>query len=160
MIRLGNILKISLQNVMKTSWRFLEDFFARRLEDVLKTSWRCLQNVLKTFLQDVLKTYGQDDYIVLDQDILKKSWRRLRLRQTYSSWSRRLEDVLKTFSEDEDERRLQEVVKMSSWRRMFTGKVFNLFRLLENETLEMFSMRERHKSKYKFGGNKVCKAER
>ena len=38
-------------------------------------------------------------------------------------------------------------------------KAFNLFRLLENETLEIFSMRERRKSKHKFGGTKACKAE-
>ena len=37
--------------------------------------------------------------------------------------------------------------------------MFNLFRLLENETLEMFSIRERRRSKHKFGGTKVCKAE-
>ena len=37
--------------------------------------------------------------------------------------------------------------------------MFNLFRLLENETLKMFSMRKRRKSKHEFGGNKVCKAE-
>ena len=37
--------------------------------------------------------------------------------------------------------------------------MFNLFRLLENETLEMFSMRERCKYKHKFGGTKVCKAD-
>ena len=33
-------------------------------------------------------------------------------RRIYSSWSRRLEDVLKTSSEDEDERRLQDVFKI------------------------------------------------
>ena len=38
-------------------------------------------------------------------------------------------------------------------------KVFNLFRLLENLTLKMFSMWERRKRKHKFGGPKVCKAE-
>ena len=54
------------------SWKRLEDIFARRLEDVLKMSWRHLENV---------KTYGQDEYIGLDQDA----------------------------SEDEDERRLQDV---------------------------------------------------
>ena len=37
--------------------------------------------------------------------------------------------------------------------------MFNLFRLPENETLEMFSMRKRSKSKHKFGGTKPCKAE-
>ena len=30
---------------------------------------------------------------------------------------------------------------------------------LENITLEIFSMRERRKSKHKFGGTKLCKAE-
>ena len=37
--------------------------------------------------------------------------------------------------------------------------MFNLFRQLENETLEMISIQERLKSKHKFGGTKVCKAE-
>ena len=37
--------------------------------------------------------------------------------------------------------------------------MFNLFRVLENETLEMFSMRKRRKNKHEFGGTKVCKAE-
>ena len=51
MIRLENVLKMSLQDVLKTS--------SKRLEDVLKMSWRRflrrLEDVLKTFLQDVLK---------------------------------------------------------------------------------------------------------
>ena len=34
-----------------------------------------------------------------------------------------------------------------------------MLRLLENEALEMFSKREKCKSKHKFGGTKVCKAE-
>ena len=37
--------------------------------------------------------------------------------------------------------------------------MFNLFRLLENDTLEIFSMGEGRKNKHKFGGTKVCKAE-
>ena len=45
-------------------------------QDVLKTSWKRLE--------EVLKTYDQDEYIGLDQD------------------------VLKTSSEDEDERRLHQ----------------------------------------------------
>ena len=32
-------------------------------------------------------------------------------------------------------------------------KAFNLFRLLDNETMEIFSMAGRNKSKYKFGEN-------
>ena len=38
-------------------------------------------------------------------------------------------------------------------------KAFNLFRLLQNETLKAFSIRERHKRRNKFGETKVCKAE-
>ena len=30
---------------------------------------------------------------------------------------------------------------------------------MENETLKIFSIRERRKSRHKFGGTKVCKAE-
>ena len=37
--------------------------------------------------------------------------------------------------------------------------MFDLFRLLENVTLEMFSTREGRKSKHKFGVTKVCKAK-
>ena len=37
--------------------------------------------------------------------------------------------------------------------------MFNLYRLLEKETLEMLIMRERRKSKHKFGRTKVCKSE-
>ena len=38
-------------------------------------------------------------------------------------------------------------------------KAFNLFKLLENETLKIFSIRERHESRHKFGGTKVSKGE-
>ena len=109
MIGLDNVLKIFLQDVLKmswrrlqkvltTSWRCLQDFFARRLEEVfkkvlktswqvvLKTSWRHLENV-------VLKTYGQDEYIGLDQDFLKTSSENVWLRRIYPPWSRCLEDV-------------------------------------------------------------------
>ena len=89
MVLLENVLKISLQDVLKMSWRHLEDFFKtswrrleevlktfwRRLEDVFKTSWRCLEDVLKTSwrrLEDVLKTYGQDKYIGLEECYLGK----------------------------------------------------------------------------------------
>ena len=72
MIRLENVLKISLQDLLKMSWR-----------RVCKTSWRRFENFLKT--------YGQDEYIRLDQDVLKTEdiW----VRRLYSPWSRRLEDV-------------------------------------------------------------------
>ena len=84
---------------MKTSWRYF-----------CKRSWRRLENALKTFLQDVLKTYSHDKYTGLDQDVLKKSWRRLRRSITKAnifvliktSWWRLLKtktkDVFKTSS--------------------------------------------------------------
>ena len=105
--RLQNVFNTFLQDILKT--------FRRRLEDVFKTSSRFLQNFLKTFLQDVFKTSWKRL-----ENVLKTSWRRMakrnilvltktssedvRLRRTYSSRSRRLEDV---FPEDEDKRRLQ-----------------------------------------------------
>ena len=38
-------------------------------------------------------------------------------------------------------------------------KEFNLFKLLENQTMETFSVGGRSKSKHKFGGMKVCEAD-
>ena len=106
MIRLGNVLKTSFQDVLKMSWRrlqkdlkiswrCLEDVSARRLEEVLQTSW---QDILKTSwkrLDDFLKTYGKDEYVGLDKDVfwkrmtkanifvlIKTSWRRVLNRNT------------------------------------------------------------------------------
>ena len=76
MIRLENVLKTSLQSVLrcledvlkmswrcfcKTSWRYLKDVFTKRLENVLETSWKCmtkteivvLPNTSSSRLQDV-----------------------------------------------------------------------------------------------------------
>ena len=72
------------------TWRRLEDVFVRRLEDVLKTSWR---RTVKMNILILTKTSSED----------------VRLSRTYSSWSRSLEDVFKRSSEDEDERRFQDV---------------------------------------------------
>ena len=87
------VLKISLQDVLKTSWRCLEEVFARRLEDVLKTSWRHLEDV-----------WPRRIYL---------SWPRrvedVRLRRVYSSWSRRLEDVFWRWRSKTSSRRLQDV---------------------------------------------------
>ena len=65
MIRLENILKISLQDVLKMFWRDLEDVLKVFLQDFLNTCWKRLE--------DVLKTYGQDEYIGLDKEVLKTS---------------------------------------------------------------------------------------
>ena len=81
------VLKRSWRHLCKTSWRRLQ----RRLQNVLKTSWRCLEDILKTSwkrLEDALKMFLQD--------VLKTSWKCLEEvwpRWIYSSWSSRLEDV-------------------------------------------------------------------
>ena len=124
MVRLENVLKISLQDILKMSWRHLEDVFKtswRRLEDALKRSWRRLENVLKTSWRRIAKT----NILVLT----KTSWRRLEdvfwrrkakaniFVLIKTSWRR----LLKTSPEDKDERRLQDVFKTSSSRQMFAG---------------------------------------
>ena len=108
MIRLQNILKASLQDVLKMSWRRFCKTSWRRLENVLKTSW---QDVLKTSwkrLEDVLKTYSQDEYIGLDQDVLKTSSEDMRLKRTYSSWWRRLHNVFWRWRRKTSSRRLHQ----------------------------------------------------
>ena len=81
MIRLENVWKTSLQDVLKMYWRRLEYVLNMSQRPFCKTSWKRLE--------DILKRYGQDDYIGLDQDVI---WRRMS-KVNYSSWSRRLEDV-------------------------------------------------------------------
>ena len=115
MIRLQNVLKMSPRHICETSWKRFEDVWKtyqqdvlkmswRSLEDILKTSWKRLQDTLKTFLQkvlktswkrleDVLKRFGQDEYIGLEQDVLKTCSEDVWLIRIYSSSSRRLEDV-------------------------------------------------------------------
>ena len=110
-----------MQDVLKTFWRRLSrDILARCLEDilktilqgVLKTSWRRLEDVLKTFWRRMTKT----NILVL----IKTSWRRLLKTYDYGEYIHLDQDVLKTSSEDEDKRPLQDVFKMSSSRRMFS----------------------------------------
>ena len=120
MIRLENVLKISLQDVFA---RYLEDIFARRLDDVLANfvmmPWRRLEDVFKTCLrrlEDVLKTYGQDEYIGLDQDVF---WRHMTKANLFvlikTSW-KRLEDVFWRRRRQASSRRLQDVfIKTNVW---------------------------------------------
>ena len=100
MICLQKVLNISLQGVLKTSWRRLEDVL-KTLEDVFKTSWRCLEEVLKMYWRRL-------------EDVLKTSWRCLENlwpRRIYWSWPKRLEDVL-----------------ITSWRRMAKTNILVLTR--------------------------------
>ena len=117
MIRLENVLKISLQDVLKMSWRHLEDVF--------KTSWRCLEDVLKTSwrrLEDVLKTSWKRL-----ENVLKTSWRRMAktniLVLTKLSW-RRLED---TFWRHKAKANKFVLVKTSS-RRYLKTKTKDVFK--------------------------------
>ena len=104
MIHLENVLKISLQDVFKTSWWRLEDALKTFFHDVLKTSWKYLGDVLKTNILVLTKTKTSSKEVRLSEHI--------RLDQ----------DFLKTSSEDGDKRRLQDVFKTSSSGRIFTGK--------------------------------------
>ena len=134
MIRLENLLKASLQDVLKMPWRRFckmswrclktswQDVLARRLEEVLKISWKRLE--------DVLKTHDQEEYIGLNQDALKVCSEYLWLRWIYSSLSTRLGDILKTSSEEEDEKRLQDVFTRSSLGRIFASMIFFSFNVI------------------------------
>ena len=101
MIRLENILKAFLQNVLKMSWR--------RLEDVLKMSWRPLQNVLATSRKchkDVFARRLQGKTKTNILVLIKASWRRMSKENIFV--------LMKTSSEDEDERRLEDVFIMTN----------------------------------------------
>ena len=69
-----------------------------------------LETVLKTSLLDVFKTFWRRHEDVLArrlEEVLKTSWRCFEdVWQKYWSWPRRLDDVLKTYSEEEEERRM------------------------------------------------------
>ena len=121
-----------LKNVLKTSWRILEDVFARRLEDILKTfwrrlgktSWRCLETSWKR-LEDVVKTYDQDDYLVL----INTSWRRFLKTYKLGEYFNLVQEVLKTSWRRLLKTKAKYVFKTSSSRRMFAGT--KLHRLLK-----------------------------
>ena len=113
--RLVNRNSLNWWYVLKTSWRYLCKRSSRRLEDVLKMFEDVfagrLEDVLARCLEDVLKTSGKRL-----ENVLKTSSEDVWLTRIYSSWSRRLEGGWKTSSEDEDERRLQDVfIKTNVW---------------------------------------------
>ena len=79
----------------------IEDIFARRFEDVLKMSCRSFEDIFKTSwkrpgktswkcLEDVWPRRIYWPWPRCLEDILKTSSEDVRLRRTYSSWSRRL----------------------------------------------------------------------
>ena len=99
------------------------DIFARRLEVLLKTSWRRFCKTSRRRFEDV--------------------WP----RRKYWSWSRRLEEVFKMYSEDvwlvgiclEDAlaRHLEEILK-TSWRRMAKTKILVLIKLSWRHLQDVF----------------------
>ena len=103
MIRLQNILEISLQDVLNAP--------SKRLEDVLKMSWRHfsrrLDDVFKTSWQDVLRR-------------LEDVWP----RRIYWSWTRRLEDV---FWRRKARASIFVSIK-TSWRRILETKMEDVFK--------------------------------
>ena len=119
------------------------------LQDVLKTSWRCLEDIFGRRLEEVLKTYEQDEYIGLDQDVF---WRCLTKENIFVliklPW-RRLEDVFWR-------RRWKSSL---SGRRMFAGKepskqVTHEFR---SSPLEVFLQKGVLKIYRKFTGEHPCR---
>ena len=130
---LRGVFKTYLQYVLKTSSK-TKNCYA---EDVLKTFRRRLQDTFPRRLQGVFKASSRRFWKTSWRRLGQTFWRRLEdvsLRRICWSWSRRLADVfwrrmikgnilvlIKTSSEDEDQRRLQDVFKTSSPRRMFAG---------------------------------------
>ena len=105
-------MKASWRHLCKTSWRSLEVVLMtswRCHEDVLKTSWRCLEDVFTRRLEDILKMFWRHMTKTNILVLIKTSWRRLLKTYKYSEYVRLDQDVLKTSSEDEGKRRLQDV---------------------------------------------------
>ena len=114
---LEDVLKMSWRHFCKMSWRRFEDVLKtswKRLEDVLKmswrrfckASWRCFEDVLASSLEDVLKMYWRhlEDVLKTSSTCIEDIW----LRQVYSSWSRRLEDVFWSRRRKTSSRRLHQ----------------------------------------------------
>ena len=95
MIRLENILKIFLQEVLKTPWKCLENVFARRLENFFKTSWKliAMTNILvltKTSWRNLEGVFRRSITKANIFVLIKTSWWRLLKTKT--------KDVFKTSS--------------------------------------------------------------
>ena len=131
MVRLGNVLKhlckTFSRRLGKTSWRWLQ-----HLGDVLNLSWRRFCKTSWSFLEDVLKTYGQDEYICLDQGIIKTSSEDVWLRRIFFFWSKRLEHASRRRRRKTSSRRLHQdeclYLRKTSSRRLHQDKCLYLRR--------------------------------
>ena len=120
MIRLEKVLKTSLQDGLKMSWRRLQNVLKTFLLDVLETFWRRLKNVLARrlwrCLKDVLKTssrFLEDVFARSFENVLKTFWRRL-------------ENVLKTSWRHMTKMNILVLIK-ASWRRLLKTKAKDVF---------------------------------
>ena len=121
-----------LENVFKVSWRCLKDVLKMSWRRFSKTSWRRLEDVLETSWQDVLKTSWRDMTKTIILVLIKRSSEDVWVRQ-----------ICSTSSEDKDKRRLQDVFRTSSSRRMFAGQLLPPYHSL------LFSNNwSKHKSSY------------
>ena len=131
MIPLQNILKASLRMSWKRLCRPFGDVFKTSWRRLGKTSWRRLENVLKTSWRRLEDVWPRGIYWSWSrrlQDVLKTSSEDEWLRRIYSSWSRCLEDVLKMSFEDVDERRLHQDECLLGYICLVGGR-FNHFKV-------------------------------
>ena len=165
MIRLENVLKISLQDVLKTSSKRLADAlkmswrrFSRRLQNVLKMSWKRFEDILKMSWRCFCKTSWRR--------LGKTSWRHLEnVLKTSSEDVRHIrldQDVLKTSSEDEDERRLHQDECLLGCFLVNIQKIFIsewlilIFTLGRSSVPELFYKKGVHRNFAKFTGKHLC----
>ena len=99
MIRLENVFKTSLQDVLKMSWKRFKDALARRLKNVLKISWSRMTKVLtKTSwrrLEDIFWRYmtKMNIFVLIKISSSSSSWRCLlktKIKDVFKTSSRRL----------------------------------------------------------------------
>ena len=102
-------------------WKRLEDILVRRVEDILKTSWRPFCKASWKRLEDVLKTYGQDEYIRLEDVFWSRKSKANIFVLIKTSW-RRLEEVLWRWRRKTSLRRLQDVFIKANVCRVITAK--------------------------------------
>ena len=117
--RSGDVLKKSCQDVLKIYWGSLCKTSWKRPENVLKTP--CLEDVLKTSWRSLEDVWPRQKYWYWSrrlEDIFKMYSEEIWLGRIYSSWSRRLEEVFWRGRRKTSSTRLQDVfIKTNaSWK--------------------------------------------
>lgn len=96
-----------LEEVLKISWIRLEDIFVRRIEEVRKTS--------SGHLEDILNMHDQGEYIYLDHNLLKTSWRHLLKTFDQGQYIRLNQDVFR-------KKTAKDVLNISSTNKCLLGE--------------------------------------